>query len=62
VESKIEMSSIIIEVLSRICDDLLFLEKYFGYQPLGFFYPKIVIPNNILDINPFRISLSKYKW
>jgi hypothetical protein len=56
------MSSIIIEVLSRICDDLLFLEKYFGYQPLGFFYPKIVIPNNILDINPFRISLSKYKW
>jgi hypothetical protein len=41
VESKIEMSSIIIEVLSRICDGLLFLEKYFGYQPLGFFYPNI---------------------
>jgi hypothetical protein len=30
-----------------MCDDLLFLEKQ-------------VIPNNILDIHPFEISLSKH--
>jgi len=47
-------------------NDLLFQEKYFDIYHLGFLYPNInneqwrIIPNNILNINPFGVSLSKH--
>ena len=48
-------------------NDLLFPRKiFFDIYHLGFFYPNInseqwqIIPNNILNINTFRVSLSKH--
>jgi hypothetical protein len=47
-------------------NDLLFLETYFDIYHSGFLYPNIyseqrqIIPNNILNINPFGVSLSEH--